>query len=295
MMPGFHHRNRKNKTESKDERCFYLKTCNDLSSTTHKILLSSGVCSYSADVTWSYRRAPFVGEVPTWGGRAVGDASAAALASAPAATIVSGSGVFPAASARRAASAPASAAVAAVTVTGCGVFPAASARGADGAPAFAAVAAASAAATATAAATAAAAIPPNGARETVAARGGVFPTPPVDWTTARHDQHPETVTIQLRRYQVTPAVTRSKSRRTGWLGAFALLEADEQIVRSLATGPEADSDPELPAALVYDLETPETYTQAHAGPHGRIWGAAERKELAGLTAVGTSKPAGVSM
>ena len=45
MMPGFCHRNRKNKTGSKGERCFYLNTGNDHSSTTHKILLSSGVCS----------------------------------------------------------------------------------------------------------------------------------------------------------------------------------------------------------------------------------------------------------
>ena len=67
MMPGFHRRNRKNKTKSKDKRCFCLNT--DHSSITHKILLSSGVCNYSADVTWGYRhRAPFVGEVPTWGG-----------------------------------------------------------------------------------------------------------------------------------------------------------------------------------------------------------------------------------
>ena len=63
-------------------------------------------------------------------------------------------------------------------------------------------------------------------------------------------------------------------------GAFALLEADKQMVRSFATGPEADSDPELPAALACDLETPGTY--------GRIGGAAERKEFAGLTAVGAS-------
>ena len=59
-------------------------------------------------------RAPFVGEVPTWGGGAVVDASAVASAAAPAAATVTGSGVFPAASARRAADAPASAAVAAL-------------------------------------------------------------------------------------------------------------------------------------------------------------------------------------
>ena len=219
------------------------------------------------------------------------DASAAVSAAAPAAAMVTGSGVHPAASARGAAGAPASAAVAAETVTGSGVFPAASARGAAGAPASAVVAVASAATTATAAAATAAAIPPNWVRGTAAARDGISPT----WTNARHDQPPETATTQRRWYQVTPAVTRSGSRRTGMSRAFALLEADDQFVRSLATGPEGDCDPKLPVALACDLETPETYAQAHAGPHGRIWGAAECKEFAGLTAVGTSKPAGVSV
>ena len=148
-------------------------------------------------------RAPFVGELPTWWGGAVADAAAAAMA--PAAATVTGSGVFPAGSARGAEGAPASAAVAASTMTGSGVFAAPSAREAASPPATAVVAAASAAATATTVAAAASAIPPDGARETVAARGGVFPTPPVDWTTARHNQLPETATTQRRRYQVTPA------------------------------------------------------------------------------------------
>ena len=60
------------------------------------------------------------------------------------------------------------------------------------------------------------------------------------------------------------------------------------MARSLATGPEADSDPELPAALTCALEMPKTYAQARAGPHGRIWGAAECEEFAGLPAIGTS-------
>ena len=198
-------------------------------------------------------RAPFVWDVSTWGSGAVMDAAAAAAA--PTAATVTGNGVFHAASTRGAEGAPASGAVAASTVTGSEVFPAASARGAAGAPASAAVAAASAAATATAAAAVvAAAIPPDGARKTAAARGGVSSTLPVDWTTTRHNQPPRTATTQRRRHQVTPAVTRSRSRRTGMSGAFALLEADEQIVRSLATGTEADGDPELPAALVCDLD-----------------------------------------
>ena len=121
----------------------------------------------------------------------------AAAAVAPAAATVTGSGVFPAALVRGAEGAPASEAVAASTATGRGVFLAASARGAVGAPVSAVVAAASASVTATAAA-AAAAIPPDGVRETAAARGGVFPSPPVDRTTARHDQHPETGTTRRR-------------------------------------------------------------------------------------------------
>ena len=100
----------------------------------------------------------------------------------------------------------------------------------------------------------------------------MFPTPVVDWTTACHDLPPETVTTQRRQYQVTPAVTRSGSRRTGMSWAFALLEADEEMVRSLATGPEADGDPERPVALACDLETPQTYAQAHTGQHGHIGG-----------------------
>ena len=196
-------------------------------------------------------RAPFVGKMPTWGGGAVVDATAAAVA--PAAATVTGSGVFPATSAREAEGSPASTAVAAATVTGSRVFPVASARGAAGAPASAAVTAASAAATATAAA--AAAIPPDGAKEAAAARGAVFPTPPMDWTTARHDQTPETTMTLRRRYQVSPAVTRSGSRRTGMSG--------EKMVRSLATGPEANGDPELPTTLACDLDA--RNVRAHLG------------------------------
>ena len=67
MMSGFHHSDRKNKPETNGERCFYLNTGNDHSSTSHKILLSSGTASDFVDVTWGYRRALFVEEVPTWG------------------------------------------------------------------------------------------------------------------------------------------------------------------------------------------------------------------------------------
>ena len=41
-----------------------------------------------------------------------------------------------------------------------------------------------------------------------------------------------------------------------------------------------DGDLEMPAALAFDLETPQTYA--------RIWGEAERKEFAALTAIGVA-------
>ena len=71
MMPGFRHANRKIKMHSKGERCFYINTRHDHSSTAHKVLLASGVASYTADVTFGYHRRPFVGESPTWGDGAV--------------------------------------------------------------------------------------------------------------------------------------------------------------------------------------------------------------------------------
>ena len=139
MMPGFRHHNRKNKAESKGERCFFLNSGNNHSSTTDKILLPSGIASYSADVTWGYRRRPFVGELPTWGGGAVVD-----LSVEPAVAGSIGGSVFPAASAGMMAGAPAAAgtrgAASAPAVAGSiggSVFPAASAGMMAGAPAAA--------------------------------------------------------------------------------------------------------------------------------------------------------------
>ena len=67
MMPGFRHANRKTNMHSKGERYFYLNIGHDHSSTAHKVLLASGVASYTDDVTFGYHRQPFVGESPTWG------------------------------------------------------------------------------------------------------------------------------------------------------------------------------------------------------------------------------------
>ena len=57
--------------DPKAEPCFYLISGNDHSSNCCKILVPSGVASYSTDVVWGYRRVPFVGEIATWGGGAI--------------------------------------------------------------------------------------------------------------------------------------------------------------------------------------------------------------------------------
>ena len=67
-------------------------------------LHAEDIASYSADVTWGYRRRSFVGELPRWGGGAVVD-----LSVKPAVAGSVGGSVFPAASAGMMAGAPAAA------------------------------------------------------------------------------------------------------------------------------------------------------------------------------------------
>ena len=103
-------------------------------------LHAESINSYSADVTWGYRRRSFVGELPRWGGGAVMD-----LSVEPAVAGSTGDSVFPAASAGMMAGAPAAAgtrgaATSAPAVAGSiggSVFPTASAGMMAGAPAAA--------------------------------------------------------------------------------------------------------------------------------------------------------------
>ena len=94
--------------------------------------------------------------------------------------------------------------------------------------------------------------------------------------------------------RVALAVTRSRAKRDGLRpGMFALMATLEDIARSIAElSPPDVVDQELPSELACDLETPETYAQAHAGPHSGIWTEAEGKELRGLHATGTFEAAG---
>ena len=94
--------------------------------------------------------------------------------------------------------------------------------------------------------------------------------------------------------RVTPAVTRSRAKRDGLRpGMFALMATQEDIARSIADlSPPDVVEQELPSELACDLETPETYVHAHAGPHSGIWTEAEGKELRGLNATGTFEATG---
>ena len=68
IMPGRHKVKRVAKSELKGELSFSLNSGNDHASDRSKIMLStSGIASYSIDVTWSYRPATFVGGTPITG------------------------------------------------------------------------------------------------------------------------------------------------------------------------------------------------------------------------------------
>ena len=93
---------------------------------------------------------------------------------------------------------------------------------------------------------------------------------------------------------MTPAVTRSRAKRDGLRpGMFTLMATQEDIARSIAElSPPDVVEKEQPSELACDLETPETYVQAHASPHSDIWTEAEGKELRGLNATGTFEATG---
>ena len=122
-----------------------------------------------------------------------------------------------------------------------------------------------------------------------AASSAVRPPPAVTFASDDHEdcQVRRTATATRRQaYEVTPAMTqsrsRSSSRQDGVSGAFAALTTGEETVRILD-----EDDGELPAGPAHLLVTPETYAQAHAGPHSHIWTEAESKEFEGLLAIGT--------
>ena len=198
--------------------------------------------------------------------------SRGAAASAPAVAAGFGGNVFPAKSAGMMAGAPAAAGsrgAASVVASGSGgnTFPAESAGMMAGTPAAAG----------------------SSGAAFQAASSAVRPPPAVAFASDDHVdcQVRRTATVTRRQaYEVTPAKTRSRSRSSsqhdGVSGAFAALTTGEETVRTLD-----EDDGELPTGPAHLLVTPETYAQAHAGPHSRIWTKAESKEFERLLAVGT--------
>ena len=71
----------------KVDPCFYLDGGNDHASDYDKVMLESGIVSYTTNATYAYRRAPFVGQQVTFGNGVI-----RAPSPPPAATSMGGSG-----------------------------------------------------------------------------------------------------------------------------------------------------------------------------------------------------------
>lgn len=112
------------------------------------------------------------------------------------------------------------------------------------------------------------------------------------WAYMVHDDYDGDVPVRVwgqRQFKVTPAVTRARARQeVSTPGVFALLASQNDITRSLTEVTVPGVAPDLPSEPACEMETPESYAQAHAGPHSIIWEAAQIKELVGLTAANTS-------
>ena len=61
LMPGHRTRGSGPKWAGKADPCFYLNGGNDHASDCDKVMLESGIASYTTNATYAYRRAPFVG------------------------------------------------------------------------------------------------------------------------------------------------------------------------------------------------------------------------------------------
>ena len=86
-MPGHRTRGSGPKRAGKDDPCFYLNGGNNHASDCDKVMLESGIASYTTNAAYVYRRAPFVGQQVTFGNGAI-----RAPSPPPAATSIGGSG-----------------------------------------------------------------------------------------------------------------------------------------------------------------------------------------------------------
>ena len=87
LMPGHRTRDSGPKWAGKADPGFYLNGGNDHASDCDKVMLESGIASYTTNATYAYRRAPFVGQQLTFRNGAI-----CAPSSPPAATSMGGSG-----------------------------------------------------------------------------------------------------------------------------------------------------------------------------------------------------------
>ena len=67
LMPGHRTRGSSPKWAGKADPCFYLNGGNDHASDCDRVMLESGIVSYTTNATYAYRRVPFVGQQVTFG------------------------------------------------------------------------------------------------------------------------------------------------------------------------------------------------------------------------------------
>ena len=280
LMRGHRTRGSGPKWAGKADPCFYLNDGNDHASDCDKVMLESGIVSYTTNATYAYRSVPFVGQQVAFGNGVI-----RASSPPPAATSMGGSGTGGLAGQtgeRDAATAPSPPPAASSAGRGdVGVLRGHPGRrgsigGGTTLPSLSPVA-------------------PSTKGDTSGLR-----SQSEEWCKSdrldipsQQDNHRS----QSRRHTVTTAVTRSAARAQLGVGdqpgAFTVLSAKESISAAIATSAAPHSDsPELPTCPTCDLETPATHAQAHAGPHSKIWRAAEDKEFGGLRAVGTFEELG---
>ena len=88
LMPGHRTRGSGPKWTAKANPCFYLNGGNDHASDCDKVMLESGIASYTTNATYAYRRAPFVGQQVIFENEAI-----RAPSPPPAAMSMGGSGI----------------------------------------------------------------------------------------------------------------------------------------------------------------------------------------------------------
>ena len=87
LMPGHRNRGSGPKWAGKVDPCFYLNGGNDHASDCDKVMLESGIVSYTTNATYAYRRASFVDQQVTFGNGVI-----RAPSPSPATTSTGGSG-----------------------------------------------------------------------------------------------------------------------------------------------------------------------------------------------------------